>query len=222
MTSDTAVPDAAPVSVGIVDDKRALRDGLAVLINGTPGFRCLGAWGSVREALHGLPSGGADVLLLDIGLPEISGIDGVAQFKARFPGMQVLMLTVFEEREKVFESICNGASGYLLKKTPPGNLLTAIREARNGGAPLSPAIARKVIGMIQAIGGPEKLEHELSPQQIRLLGLLADGHTYQTAADAMGISLNTVRDYVGKIYERLHVNSKTAAVRKAMRGGLLG
>src|SRR5439155_2749578 len=133
-------------------------------------------------ALDALPSLGADVLLLDIGLPGVSGIDGVAMFRKRFPRMQVLMLTVFEEREKVFESICNGASGYLLKNTPPGNLLTAIREARNGGAPLSPAIARKVLGMIQAIGGPEKLEHGLSPQQHRLLGLLADGHTYQTAA----------------------------------------
>jgi DNA-binding NarL/FixJ family response regulator len=222
MTLESAAPGPAPIIVGIVDDKRSLRDGLAVLINGTPGFRCPGTWGSVEAALRDLPGDGVDVLLLDIGLPGTSGIDGVALFKQRFPRMQVLMLTVFEEREKVFESICNGASGYLLKNTPPGNLLTFIREARDGGAPLSPAIARKVIGMLQAIGGPERLEHDLSPQQLRLLALLADGHTYQTAADAMGISLNTVRDYVGKIYERLHVNSKTAAVRKAIRGGLLG
>jgi DNA-binding NarL/FixJ family response regulator len=222
MRVESEDPGISSITVGIVDDKRALRDGLAVLINGTPGFRCAGAWGSVDAALHGLPGAGVDVLLLDIGLPGTSGIDGVALFKKRFPRTRVLMLTVFEEREKVFESICNGASGYLLKNTPPGNLLTFIREARDGGAPLSPAIARKVIGMLQAIGGPERLEHDLSPQQLRLLALLADGHTYQTAADAMGISLNTVRDYVGKIYERLHVNSKTAAVRRAIRGGLLG
>jgi len=222
MTPGSAVSGAAPITVAIVDDKRSLREGLAVLVNGTPGFRCVGAWGSVGDALDGLTPPGADVILLGIGLPGISGIEGIALFKARFPGMQVLMLTVFEEREKIFEAICSGASGYLLKNTPPANLLTSVREARNGGAPLSPSIARKVVGMIQAIGGPEKLEHDLSPQQLRLLGLLADGHTYQTAADAMGITLNTVRDYVGKIYERLHVNSKTAAVRKAIRGGLLG
>lgn len=222
MTSPSTPAGTAPITVGIVDDKRPLRDGLAVLIGGTPGFRCIGTWGSVEEALGGIGSPGPDVLLLDIGLPGISGSEGVAAFKRRCPEMQILMLTVFEEREKILESICNGASGYLLKKTPPGNLLTAIREAKNGGAPLSPGIARKVLGMIQAIGGPDKLEHDLSPQQIRLLRLLADGHTYQSAADEMGIALNTVRDYVGKIYERLHVNSKTSAVRKAIRSGLLG
>ena len=215
-------PAAAPITVGIVDDKRGLRDGLAALIGGTPGFRCIGGWGSVEDALRGLSSPGPDVLLLDIGLPGLSGVDGIAALKNRCPRTHVLMLTVFEERERVFEAICNGASGYLLKSTPPGNLLTAIREARDGGAPLSPSIARKVLGMIQAIGGPEKLEHDLSPQQLRLLRLLAEGHTYQSAADEMGIALNTVRDYVGKVYERLHVNSKTAAVRKAIRSGLLG
>jgi DNA-binding NarL/FixJ family response regulator len=211
-----------PITVGIVDDKRSFRDGLSVLIDGTPGFRCTGRWGSVEEALRGIPPPGPDVLLLDIGLPGMSGVDGLSSFRSRFARTQVLMLTVFEERERVFQAICGGASGYLLKNTPPGNLLTAIREARNGGAPLSPSIARKVLGMIQAVGGPDKLEHDLSPQQLRLLRLLADGHTYQSAADDMGIALNTVRDYVGKIYERLHVNSKTAAVRKALRGGLLG
>ena len=210
-----------PITVAIVDDKKSLRDGLAVLIGGTPGFRCTGTWGSVEEALRGISSPAPDVLLLDIGLPGVSGAEGVTLFKARHPGMQVLMLTVFEERERIFESICNGASGYLLKKTPPGNLLTAIREARNGGAPLSPEIARKVIGMIQRGGGGERPGQDLSPQQIRLLELLAEGHTYQSAADNMGLALNTVRDYVGKIYERLHVHSKTAAVRRAIRTGLI-
>jgi DNA-binding NarL/FixJ family response regulator len=214
--------NAPPITVGIVDDKPTFREGLAVLVEATPGFRCVGKWGSVEDALRGLDPAGPDVLLLDIGLPGVSGVDGIPSFRARWPRMHVLMLTVFEERERVFQAICSGASGYLLKNTPPGNLLTAIREASNGGAPLSPSIARKVLGMIQAIGGPDKLEHDLSPQQLRLLGLLADGHTYQSAADQMGIALNTVRDYVGKIYERLHVNSKTAAVRKAIRSGLIG
>ncbi|HET7453796.1 MAG TPA: response regulator transcription factor, partial [Thermoanaerobaculia bacterium] len=162
-------PVAAPITVGIVEDKRGFRDGLAALISGTPGFRCVGGWGSVDDALAGLSSPGPDVLLLDIGLPGLSGVDGIAALKGRCPRTHVLMLTVFEERERVFEAICNGASGYLLKNTPPGNLLTAIREARDGGAPLSPSIALKVLGMIQAIGGPEKLEHDLSPQQLRLL-----------------------------------------------------
>jgi len=221
MTSGISPSPRAPITVGIVDDKRSLREGLSFLIGGTDGLRCVGTWGSVEEALRAIGEPPPDVLLLDIGLPGMSGAEGVALFKRRFPGIQILMLTIFEEREKIFESICNGASGYLLKKTPPARLIEAIREAKEGGAPLSPEIARQVIGLVQAVGGVEKLEQPLSNQQLRLLRLLADGHTYQSAADEMGIALNTVRDYVGKIYERLHVNSKTAAVRKAIRGGLI-
>ncbi|MCS6817266.1 MAG: response regulator transcription factor, partial [Blastocatellia bacterium] len=131
-----------PIRIAIVEDKPTMRQALALLINGTPGYRCIGAFRSVEEALHGLGAEIPDVLLLDIHLPGISGSEGVRLLKEKFPSTQILMLTIYAEEEKVFESLCNGASGYLLKKTPPARLLEAIREVHEGGAPMSPEIAR--------------------------------------------------------------------------------
>jgi DNA-binding NarL/FixJ family response regulator len=210
-----------PIKVGIVEDDRATREGLCVLIDGTPGFACAGTWRSVEDALRASLSETPDVLLLDIHLPGMLGSEGVRLFRERFPSMQILMLTIYAGQDKVFESICNGATGYLLKKTPPGRLLDAIREAHDGGAPMSPEVARKVITVFQRTGPPEKFDEQLTPQEQRLLKLLSEGNSYQEMADALGITLNTVRTYIRSVYEKLHVHSRSEAVSKALRNRLI-
>jgi DNA-binding NarL/FixJ family response regulator len=210
-----------PVSVAIVEDDAPLREGLGVLIAGTPGYRLTGAFGSVEHALGSLAADVPDVLLLDINLPGMPGSQVVRPLRERYPRMQVLMLTVYAEQDRVFESICNGASGYLLKKTPPARLLEAIREAHEGGSPMSPEIARKVVTLFQRTHGPADPHERLTPHEVRLLKLLAEGHSYQSAGQELGCSINTVRDYIRSIYEKLHVHSKSEAVTKALRGGLI-
>ena len=141
--------------------------------------------------------------------------------KEKYPALQILMLTIYAEQDLVFESICNGACGYLLKKTPPSKLLEAIREAYEGGAPMSPEIARKVVMLFQKTGPPLKLDEQLTPQERRLLKLLSEGHSYRSAGELLHISINTVRNYIRSIYEKLHVHSKSEAVSKALRGHLI-
>jgi DNA-binding NarL/FixJ family response regulator len=208
------------LKVAIVEDDVSLREGLGVLISGTAGYRLTGAYGSVEEAMAPLAKDTPDVLLLDINLPGMQGSQAVRPLRQRFGNMQVLMLTIFAEQDHVFESICNGASGYLLKKTPPARLLEAIREAHEGGAPMSPEIARKVVTLFQATRAPASPEARLTPHELRLLKLLAEGHSYQSAGNELGSSINTVRNYIRSIYEKLHVHSKSEAVTKALRGGL--
>ena len=207
--------------VMIVEDDRVVREGLSLIINGTPGYSCVSACGSVEEALKLPASAQPDVMLLDINLPGMSGSEGVKVFRTKYPALQVLMLTIYAEQDRVFESICNGASGYLLKKTPPARLLEAIREAHEGGAPMSPEIARKVVTLFQQIAPPEQADYQLTPQETRLLKLLADGYSYQSSAAQLNISINTVRNYIRSIYEKLHVNSKSEAVSKALRHRLI-
>jgi DNA-binding NarL/FixJ family response regulator len=210
-----------PLRVAIVEDDVTTRDGLAALIEGTPGYRCVGRYGSVEELVGRAPDRLADVVLLDINLPGISGAEGVRLVRERWPSTEALMLTVYADQDKILESICNGAVGYLLKKTPPARLLDAIREAASGGAPMSPEIARKVVTLFRRAPAPEGTSEALTPQELRLLQLLADGHSYQTAAERLAISLNTVRSYVRNVYDKLHVHSKSEAVSKALRSGLI-
>src|SRR5262245_19561472 len=208
-----------PLRVAIVEDDRATREGLSSLVGGTPNYRSVAAFRSVEDALRSNTA--YDVLLLDIDLPGMSGSEGVRALKARHPEAEIVMLTVYAREDKVFESICNGACGYLLKDTPPARLLEAIREARCGGAPMSPEIARQVVTLFQKTGPPQKLDAQLTPQELRLLGLLAEGYRYQGAADRMNISVNTVRDYIRTIYDKLHVHSKSEAVTKALRSRII-
>lgn len=212
------------IAVAIVEDQRPLRDGLTRLIGATPGFQVVGSYESMESALASLSARGGprpDVALLDIQLPGMSGIDGVARLRHTLPAVQVLMLTVFGDDDRVFEAICGGASGYLLKDTPPARLLDAIRELAAGGAPMSPEIARKVVTMFQRVAPPRDTAHDLSPREVQTLRLLADGHSYKTAAAALDISTDTVRFHIRHIYEKLHVHSKSEAVLKAFKAGIL-
>lgn len=211
----------APLDVAIVEDDAATREALATLIDGADGYRCAGRFGSVDEFLHRSHGRPADVVLLDINLPRISGVEGVRLVRQRWPSTEVLMLTVYSDQDKIFESICNGAVGYLLKKTPAPRLLEAIREAASGGAPMSPEIARKVVSLFRKTPPAEPPSEPLTAQELRLLQLLADGHSYQAAAERLEISVNTVRSYVRTTYDKLHVHSKSEAVSKALRSGLI-
>lgn len=215
------MPAADSIAVALIDDEQAIRKGLGLLIDGTPGYRCVGAFRSVEEALRSLGRELPDVLLLDINLPGIPGSEGARLLHETYPSLQILMLTIYDEDEHIFESMCNGASGYLLKRTPPGELLSAIRDVCQGGAPMSPQVARKVVQLFRKTSPVERIEHKLTPHEIRLLGLLADGHSYQATADLLHVSINTIRDYVRSIYDKLHVHSKTEAVRKALKGRII-
>jgi DNA-binding NarL/FixJ family response regulator len=214
-------PTNPTIEVALVEDDRGLRDGFQMLVDSTPGFQCKRTFVSVEDTLRRLGPPIPDVLLLDIHMPGTLGSEGVRLFRERFPTMQILMLTVYGEEDLIFESICNGACGYMLKKTPPARLLEAIRETHEGGAPMSPEIARKVVTLFQKTGPPAKLERTLTPQETRILKLLVEGHTYQSAADRLNISVNTLRDYIRSIYEKLHVHSKSEAVSKALRSRLI-
>ena len=210
-----------PIRVAIVEDDRATREGLGMLISGTPGYQCVGTFRSVEDALRRVGGEMPDVLLLDIHLPGMLGSDGVRLLQEKYTSVEIIMLTVYAEQDKVFESICNGACGYLLKETPPARLLEAINEAHQGGAPMSPEIARKVVTLFQKTGPPEKLDGQLTPQEVRLLKLLVEGYSYRGAADRLNISVNTIRDHIRSIYEKLHVHSKSEAVSKALRSRLI-
>lgn len=213
--------DAMEIRIAIVEDDTAAREGLRMLIDGTHGFRCAGTWGSAEQALRGLSSPPPDVLLLDIQLPGLPGSEAVRFFHERYPEMAILMLTLHDDEDRIFESLCNGARGYLLKKTPPARLLEAIREARDNGAPLSPEIAHKVVRLFREMKPPQKIGEDLTRQEVRLLALLAEGYSYQAAADDLKVSINTVRNYIRSIYEKLHVHSKSEAVSKALKARLI-
>ncbi|MEZ5426817.1 MAG: response regulator transcription factor [Pyrinomonadaceae bacterium] len=205
------------IRTAIIEDDSITRECLNLLIGGTPGYACVGSFVSVEEALKSGFSETPDVLLLDIHLPGMLGSEAVRVFTRKFPDLQILMLTVYAEQDKIFESICNGACGYLLKKTPPARLLESIKEAFEGGAPMTPEIARKVLRLFQKTARPEELDEKLTPHELRLLALLAKGTSYRDAASEFNVSINTIRYHIRNIYDKLHVHSKSEAVGKALR-----
>lgn len=210
------------IKVVLVEDDQRLREGLGMLVDGSPGFRLVGAFNSVEEALARRLGEAPEVLLLDIHLPGVPGSQGVRPLIEKWPGAVALMLTVFEEEDHIFTSLCNGAVGYLLKRTPPARLLEAVREAHGGGSPMSPEIARKVIHLFRKTPPPPmQLDITLSPQEAKLLALIAEGASYQAAGDRLFISINTVRKHIRSIYEKLQVHTKSEAVKKALQAGLI-
>jgi DNA-binding NarL/FixJ family response regulator len=214
-------PADPPLEVVIIEDVRDVREGLAMLIGGTSGFRCAASFRTMEAALASEVVGRSDVILTDIGLPGMSGIEGIGVLHDRHPRIPVLALTVYDNDEHVFDALCAGASGYLLKNTPPARLLEALREVASGGAPMSPEVARRVVRLFREFRPPAHAPYHLTPQESELLKLLADGHHRKTAAHELGISVNTVAFHLKNIYEKLQVHSKTEAVAKALRERLI-
>src|SRR5580765_5179975 len=209
------------IRVAIVEDRREIREGLSTIINGTPGFRCSGSYRTMEDALEHIGADLPDIVLNDIGLPGMSGIDGIRILKERYPSLLVLMLTIYNDDDRIFDALCAGASGYLLKNTQPARLLEALREAMAGGAPMSPEVARRVIALFREFRPPDSTKCELTPHEIRLLRLFVEGHNYRTAAAELGVTVHTISFHLRSIYEKLQVHSKSEAVAKALRSRLV-
>ena len=212
------------INVVIVEDNMNIREGLAALINGTDGYECVGAFGNCEDFLSSLPELVVDVALMDIGLPGMNGIEGVRKAREIRNNLNILMLTVYKESKVVFEAICAGACGYMVKNTPPTRLLEAIKEVHQGGSPMSSMIARQVITVFQqqnntTISNSE--DYDLSNREKEVLNKLSEGDNYQQIADSLFISVDTVRHHIRNIYKKLHVHSQSEAVAKAIRKGLI-
>ncbi len=205
------------ITVSIVDDEKELRESIARFINGSAGFRCVSTYANGPAALQGIPGDKPDVVLMDINLGQMSGIECVRQLKVLIPEMLILMLTVYEDTDQIFEALSAGASGYLLKRLSPTKLLQAIREVHSGGSPMTSSIARKVVASFQKKGRATEKESLLSPREEMVLNCLSKGLTYKQIADQLGISIDTIRTYLRRIYEKLHVQSRTEAVAKYLR-----
>jgi DNA-binding NarL/FixJ family response regulator len=205
------------ITVSIVDDEKELRNSIMTFVNGSAGFKCVSAYGSAEDALRGLPADKPEVVLMDINLGGMSGIECVDKLKTTLPDMQVLMLTVYEDTDKIFQALAAGASGYLLKRSSPTKLLQAIREMHAGGSPMSSSIARKVVASFRKTSQADKDKKQtthLSPREEAVLDCLAKGLTYKQIADQLDISIDTIRTYLRRIYEKFHVQSRTEAVAK--------
>ena len=205
------------IQVAVVEDENEIRQGLALLIQGTPGYRCSGAYRSMEEALAMLGPEPPQVLLADIGLPGMSGVEGIRLLRERFPRMTALVLTVYEDDKCIFDALCAGASGYLLKTTPPARLLESIRESVEGGAPMSPSVARRVIELFRDVRPPKQADYNLTPHETRLLHLLVEGHNFKSAAAEFGVTTHAISFHMRRIYEKLQVHSKSEAVAKVLR-----
>jgi DNA-binding NarL/FixJ family response regulator len=218
----TTPPRPEPqIRVAIIEDQREVREGLAILINGTPGFCCTGNFRTMEDALRLISGALADVILTDIGLPGMSGTEGIRILKARFPDIPIVALTVYDHEGEIFDALCAGANGYLLKNTPPARLLECLKEVLQGGAPMSPEVARRVVALFREFRPPERASHNLTQQETELLKLLIEGHNYKTAAAELLISTNTVKFHLKNVYEKLQVHSKSEAVAKALRDRLV-
>ncbi|HEX4263771.1 MAG TPA: response regulator transcription factor [Verrucomicrobiae bacterium] len=205
------------ISVSIVDDEKKLCESIADFLNGSPGFRCMSMYGSAAAALKHLPADNPDVVLMDINMAAMNGIECVRRLKVLMPQIQILMLTVYDDTEQIFKALAAGATGYLLKRHDPDELLHAIRDVQTGGSPMSSSIARKVVASFQKANQVGEMQSLLSEREEAVLDCLVEGLAYKQIGDQLGISINTIRTHLRHIYEKLHVQSRTQAVAKYLR-----
>lgn len=204
------------LKVAIVEDNNTLRNSLENLFNRTEAMKCVASLGNLMNVVSEFSKSDPDVVLMDIGLPNISGIEGVRTVKANFPEIQIMMFTVFEDDDSIFDAIKAGASGYLLKKSAPDEILEAIQELHRGGAPMSPTIARRVVSSFQTSHNPVQ-EYELTVREKEILYALVDGLSYKKIADKYCVSISTVRTHICSIYQKLHVHTKAQAVARVLK-----
>ena len=207
------------VRVALIEDHRDFREGLAFLINNSPDFICSGQFFSVEDALENLQT--TDVILLDIGLPGASGIEGIPYLKKKLPDVQIVMLTGMEDEQHIMKAILMGANGYILKKSAPGQILNAIHDSQKGGMPMTPFVAYKVVELFKKYVPNSEESHSLTAREKEILSLLVEGLNYKAISKQLFISLDTVRNHIRHIYEKLQVHSKSQAVAKAIREGLI-
>lgn len=203
-----------PIKVAIVEDNEKIREGLAVLIGGSPAFTCMATYANAEDALEHLPGKKPDVVLMDIGLPKMSGIECVEVLRDRAPEILVMMLSVYEDDDRIFKSLAAGASGYILKNTMPAELCEAIKEIYDGGSPMSNLIARKVVRAFQQMGKSSKELENISDRETEILSYVAKGYQDKEVAEKLFLSVETVRKHLRNIYQKLHVRSRTEAVLK--------
>lgn len=210
------------IKIVLYEDNSQLREGLFMLLNGSDGFLVVGAFGNPTNIIEQYNSLKPDIILMDIDMPETSGLQGLQMLRQVSTDVKVLMLTVFDDNQHVFDAIKAGANGYILKKTPPAKLIEYIQEANTGGAPMSSSIATQVLKMFSSIQNTGNKQHDynLSERETQVLQLLVNGYSYKMIASEMYIAIDTVRSHIKKIYEKLHVNSKSEAVAKAFKGNL--
>jgi DNA-binding NarL/FixJ family response regulator len=208
------------ITTTIVEDKKTIRDGLAVMIGGTNGLECKAAYQCCEDMLENLHADQPDLILMDIGLPGMSGIEGIKRVKEIRPDCLILVLSVYDDDDHIFEALCAGACGYLIKKTPPARLIGAIREAHAGGSPMNSHIARKVVTFFQKQAAPAtEPDASVTEREKEILASLAQGNSYKLVANALNISIDTVRFHIRNIYRKLHVHTQSEAVAKAVRKG---
>lgn len=212
------------IRVAIFEDNKLVRDALEAILNGTPGFSCCGVFSDGNNWERNIKSSQPDVVLMDIEMPGLNGIEVTQHINKNFSEIKILIQTVFNDSEKIFHAICAGASGYILKNDPPHKYLEAINEVYNGGAPISPSVAKKMLGFFLnknvLLVSPQSTDYLLSDREKEILHLMVEGHNYKDIADKAFISYETVRTHVKHIYKKLHVASRSEAIQKAVQQGL--
>ena len=211
------------IRVLLFEDNKHYRESLYYIINGTPGFECVAAFPNCSDLIFRIKQNKPDVILMDIEMPGISGIEAVQKIKKEFPDQQILMQTVFDDDDHVFDAICAGASGYILKTTSPAEILSAVKDVSNGGSPMSSGVARRVLNKFQKIS-PKKdqqTNYQLTPREKEILALLVEGKSYKMIAADLGIGFETVRTHMKNIYGKLHVESLSEMVAKAVRENMV-
>jgi len=213
------------IRVAIFEDRKLVREAFEAIVNGTPGLTCAGSFANATDLLHSIKKSNPDVVLMDIEMPGMDGITATKMIHSKHPGIRILIQTVFDDDDKVFNAICAGASGYVMKNTTPAKLVESIIEVYNGGAPMSPSIATKVLTLFQKIAPAntvtEQEDIQLSKREKEILALMVDGYSFKAIAEKNFIGYETVRTHVKKIYQKLHVASMTEAVVKAIKHGLI-